>query len=41
MQNEHLTLVVPKANINLFDREYRENILTLTDFIGMVRERQQ
>lgn len=41
MRNEHLTLVVPKANINLFDREYRENILTLTDFIGMVRERQQ
>lgn len=41
MKAERLTLVVPKANLKLFDREYHSNILTLTTFIEMVRERQQ
>lgn len=40
MRDEHLTLVVPKANLNLFGREYHDNILCLSDFIGMVREKQ-
>lgn len=40
METEHLKLVVPKHNLQLFDREYHHNIMTLTDFVGMVRERQ-
>ena len=40
MKAEHLTLVVPKENLSDFHPDYRENILCLSDFIGMVRERQ-
>lgn len=40
MKDVHLTLVVPKANKTLFLPEFHENIMCLSDFIGMVRERQ-
>lgn len=40
MKDEHLTLVVPKENKNLFLPEFHDSIMSLTDFIGMVRERQ-
>lgn len=40
MKDEHLTLVVPKENKTLFLPEFHENIMCLTDFIGMVREQQ-
>lgn len=40
MRDEHLTLVVPRANIPLFDRAFHDNILSLSDFIEMVKEKQ-
>lgn len=40
METEHLTLVVPKSNISLFHPLYRHNIMSLNEFITMVRERQ-
>ena len=40
MKDERLTLVVPKDNKNLFLPEFHENIMCLSDFIVMVRERQ-
>ena len=40
MKDEHLTLVVPRANKKLFLPEFHDSIMCLTDFIGMVRERQ-
>ena len=40
MKDEHLTLVVPKDNKALFLPEVHENIMCLSDFIGMVREQQ-
>ena len=40
MKDEHLTLVVPKNNKNLFLTEFHDNIMCLSDFIIMVRERQ-
>lgn len=40
MKDEHLTLVVPKDNKSLFLQEFHDNIMSLSDFIGMVRERQ-
>lgn len=40
MRDEQLTLVVPRSNISLFDHEFHDNILSLNDFIGMVKERQ-
>lgn len=40
MKDEHLTLVVPQANKKLFLPEFHDSIMCLTDFIGMVRERQ-
>lgn len=40
MKDEHLTLVVPKENKALFLPEFHDNIMCLSDFIGMVRERQ-
>ena len=40
MKDEHLTLVVPKDNKNLFLPEFHDNIMCLSDFIVMVRERQ-
>lgn len=36
----HLTLVVPKKNKNLFLPEFHDNIMCLTDFMAMVKERQ-
>lgn len=39
MANEHLSLVVPKSNMHLFDSSFN-NIISLSDFIGMVREQQ-
>lgn len=41
MKDERLTLVVPKGNKSLFPPEFHEDIMSLTDFIGMVRERQE
>ena len=40
MKDEHLTLVVPRCNKSLFLPEFHDNIMCLSDFIGMVRERQ-
>lgn len=40
MKDEHLTLVVPKDNKSLFLQDFHDNIMTLSDFIGMVKERQ-
>ena len=40
MRDEHLTLVVPQANLNLFLPEFHQNIMCLGDFINMVKERQ-
>ena len=40
MKDEHITLVVPKDNKSLFLPEFHDNIMCLSDFIGMVRERQ-
>jgi type II restriction enzyme len=40
MKDEHLTLVVPRDNKCLFLPEFHDNIMCLSEFIGMVRERQ-
>lgn len=40
MRDEHLTLVVPRENKSLFLPEFQDSIMCLSDFIGMVRERQ-
>lgn len=40
MRDEHLTLVVPKSNLSLFLPEFHKDIMCLSDFIKMVRERQ-
>ncbi|MBQ8968892.1 MAG: restriction endonuclease [Bacteroidaceae bacterium] len=40
MRDERLTLVVPKDNKSLFLPEFHDNIMCLSEFIGMVRERQ-
>ncbi len=40
MKDENLTLVVPKENKNLFLLEFQNDILSLSDFIGMVKEQQ-
>ena len=40
MKDEHLTLVVPRDNKSLFLPEFHDSIMCLSDFIGMVRERQ-
>ncbi len=40
MKDENLTLVVPKENKNLFLPEFQDDILCLSDFIGMVKEQQ-
>lgn len=40
MRDEHLTLVVPRENRNLFLPEFQDSIMSLSDFMGMVRERQ-
>lgn len=40
MKDEHLTLVVPKDNKSLFLPEFHKDIMCLSEFIRMVRERQ-
>ena len=40
MQDCHLHLVVPRANISSFPAPYRDSLSNLHDFIGMVREKQ-
>lgn len=40
MKDERLTLVIPKSNKSLFLEEFHDNIMCLSDFIGMVREKQ-
>lgn len=40
MSDEHLTLVVPKANRSLFPTQFQDNVMCLSEFIAMVRERQ-
>lgn len=40
MQDENLTLVVPKENISLFHPDYRNNIMDLRTFIALVKEKQ-
>ena len=40
MKDEHLTLVVPKDNKKFFHPEFHVDIMCLSDFIAMVRERQ-
>lgn len=41
MKDEHLTLVVPKENKSLFLQEFHDNIMCLSDFMNMVREKQK
>lgn len=40
MKDEHLTLVVPKQNMAFFPPEYQPELLSLSDFIQMVRVQQ-
>ena len=40
MAAKKLTLVVPEPNLTSFPEDWRKRILTLTSFIGVVRERQ-
>ena len=41
MQAEHLTLVVPKQNIDMFHPDFRDSIFSLEKFVTMVREKQR
>jgi hypothetical protein len=41
MKHEHLTLVVPAPYLSSFDKEFHEEIETLSSFIDMVRRTQQ
>ena len=40
MKDERLTLVVPESNLSTFDNRYRDDLLSLKQFMGIVRERQ-
>lgn len=40
MRHEHLQLVVPKSNLNCFAAKDRADILTLSDFIDIVKSKQ-
>ncbi|MCR5759218.1 MAG: type II restriction endonuclease [Bacteroidales bacterium] len=40
MKDERLTLVVPESNLSTFDKRYRNDLLSLKQFVGIVRERQ-
>ena len=40
MKNERLTLVIPEANRSSFDAHFRDDILSLKQFVRIVRERQ-
>ena len=41
MKMEHLTLVVPQSNISMFHPEYHDNIMSISKFCQMVREKQK
>lgn len=41
MKDENLTLVIPEANRSSFDNRYKDDLLSLKQFIGIVRERQE
>ena len=41
MKHEHLILVVPQAYKKFFDKEYQDEIYTLSSFINFVHETQQ
>ena len=41
MKHEHLTLVVPEPYLSSFDKEYRQDIKTLSSFIHIVKSIQQ
>lgn len=41
MKDERLTLVIPEANRKTFDKYYRDDLLSLKQFIGIVREKQE
>ena len=40
MKDERLTLVVPESNLDTFDERYRGDLMSLKQFIGVVREKQ-
>lgn len=40
MRDERLTLVIPEANLSSFDAHYRNDLLSLKQFVSIVRERQ-
>ena len=40
MENLHVGVVVPKANIACFPVEYRAKIASLAKFVAMVKEQQ-
>lgn len=40
MKDERLTLVIPEANRSSFDARYRDDLLSLKQFVRIVRERQ-
>ncbi|MBR6338663.1 MAG: hypothetical protein IKR63_00835 [Alloprevotella sp.] len=41
MHDCRLHLVVPKENISSFPKQYHDELLSLHNFIGMVKEKQQ
>ena len=40
MKDEHLTLVVPKSNINSFSKKYHDIIMALSSYIQLVQNKQ-
>lgn len=40
MKDERLTLVVPESNLSTFDKRYRGDLLSLKQFVEIVREKQ-
>ncbi len=40
MKSEHLTLVIPESHRSFFDDRYKDALLSLKQFVGMVREKQ-
>ena len=40
MKDERLTLVVPESNLSTFDKKYRGDLLSLKQFVEIVREKQ-
>lgn len=40
MKDEHVRLVVPRKYISSFPKDYQDDILSLSDFIGFVKEKQ-